>query len=481
MKIIIATIKSWNIERAEALQRQYEGVHDIVIYTRREEFTADNVCDFHPDYIFLPHWSYIMPREITDHWECVVFHMTDLPYGRGGSPLQNLIVRGHKETKISAIRMTEKLDGGPVYMKHALSLDGSAQEIFVRCADIIFREMIPRFLDDAKEKIAPVPQEGEPVIFKRRKPEDGRITPDMKTDRIYDHIRMLDAEGYPRAFIEFGDHRLEFEQAQYLHDDLCDDETELSARVVFRRASDQPEACEESQKKTVLVVAAHPDDEILGVGGTVARYTAQGDVVYALILGEGQTSRSTHREDTDRETVEALHRNTLESAKAVGYREVFFADFPDNRFDGVDLLDIVKAVEQKIRELRPQIIYTHYSGDLNVDHQYTARAVLTATRPMADCCVETVYAFETLSSSEWNFDCSAQPAFCPNVFVDITGYYGQKEQAMNCYVSELCTFPHPRSLTGMDVLSRTRGMAAGMQRAEAFMLIRQRFPGSNGL
>lgn len=225
--------------------------------------------------------------------------------------------------------------------------------------------------------------------------------------------------------------------------------------------------------KTVLVVAAHPDDEILGVGGTVARHVAEGDVVYALILGEGQTSRSAHREEADRAIVEELHQNTLAGADAVGVREVFFADFPDNRFDDVDLLDIVKAVEHKIRELRPQIVYTHYSGDLNVDHQYTARAVLTATRPIGDYCVEEIYAFETLSSSEWNFDYSAQPAFSPNVFVDITDYYAQKEQAMNCYVSELCAFPHPRSLTGMDVLSRTRGMAAGMERAEAFLLIRK--------
>lgn len=225
--------------------------------------------------------------------------------------------------------------------------------------------------------------------------------------------------------------------------------------------------------KTVLVVAAHPDDEILGVGGTVARHVAEGDVVYALILGEGQTSRGTHREDVGREVVDELHCNTLESAHVIGFQKVFFADFPDNRFDDVDLLDIVKAVEQKVQELQPQVVYTHYSGDLNVDHQYTARAVLTATRPIGNYCVEEIYAFETLSSSEWNFDHSAQPAFNPNVFVDITDYYAQKEQAMNCYVSELCTFPHPRSLTGMDVLSRTRGMAAGMERAEAFMLIRK--------
>lgn len=225
--------------------------------------------------------------------------------------------------------------------------------------------------------------------------------------------------------------------------------------------------------KTILIVAAHPDDEILGAGATAARHAAEGDAVYALILGEGQTSRGARREDTGRGILEELHANTLESAGIIGFRQVFFADFADNRFDGTDLLDIVKAVEQKIWELRPQIIYTHYSGDLNVDHQYTARAVLTAARPIGDYCVEEIYAFETLSSSEWNFDHSGQPGFCPNVFVDITDYYGKKEEAMKCYVSELCEFPHPRSLTGMDVLSRTRGMAAGMERAEAFLLIRK--------
>lgn len=140
--------------------------------------------------------------------------------------------------------------------------------------------------------------------------------------------------------------------------------------------------------KTILVVAAHPDDEILGVGGTVARHVAKGDQVYAMILGEGQTSRGEHREDISLDIVEELHKNTLESAQKIGYQDVFFAYFPDNRFDSIDLLDIVKTVEQMVHKLQPQIIYTHYSGDLNIDHQCTARAVLTATRPMADCCVE---------------------------------------------------------------------------------------------
>jgi methionyl-tRNA formyltransferase len=230
MRIIIATIKSWNIRHAQALQKQYEGVHEIVIYTTKEEFTEDNVRDFGPDYILLPHWSYIMPREIFENWACVVFHMTDLPYGRGGSPLQNLIVRGHRETMISAIQMTAQVDGGPVYLKHVLSLEGTAQEILMRGSDIIFQEMIPSFLEEGK-KLIPVPQEGEPVLFRRRKPEEGEITSDMELEQIYDYIRMLDAEGYPRAFMEFGAYRLEFDKA-------CLSGDALAARVVFRRRTE---------------------------------------------------------------------------------------------------------------------------------------------------------------------------------------------------------------------------------------------------
>ena len=230
MKIVIATIKSWNIERAKALQEKYAGIHEIVIYTKKEEFTIENVKVLEPDYILMPHWSYIVPDEITQNWNCVVFHMTDLPYGRGGSPLQNLIVRGYKETKISAIKVTSTIDGGPVYMKKPLTLEGSAQEIFVRCSDVIFKEMIPKFLE---ERLEPVEQTGEPVLFKRRTEKDGEITSDMELDKIYDYIRMLDAEGYPRAYIEFGEYRLSFENAV-----LSENGDIVEAKVIFKKRSE---------------------------------------------------------------------------------------------------------------------------------------------------------------------------------------------------------------------------------------------------
>lgn len=225
MRIIIATIKSWNVERAKAMQEKYQGQHEILICTKKEELTLQKVEEYAPDYIFLPHWSFYLPEEITRRFQCVVFHMTDLPYGRGGSPLQNLIVRGHKETKISAIQVTSQFDAGPVYMKKKLTLEGSAQEIFVRAADIIFSEMIPCFL---RGEMTPVEQVGEPVVFKRRKPEESEIKADMQPETIYDYIRMLDAEGYPRAYLDYGKYRLSFEEASFQQDTR-----QITARVIF--------------------------------------------------------------------------------------------------------------------------------------------------------------------------------------------------------------------------------------------------------
>lgn len=210
MKIIIATIKSWNIAAAKKLQKQYQGIHEIRLITEKEDLKADDIAAFRPDYIFFPHWSFYIPDEIFENWNCVVFHMTNLPFGRGGSPLQNLIVRGFTETKLSAIKVVKDLDAGPVYCKEPLSLAGSATEIFQRAAMIIFEKMIPRFFT---EDMNPVEQAGEPVVFKRRRPEDGELHSDMPVQKIYDYIRMLDGEGYPPAFLSFGNYQLEFSDA----------------------------------------------------------------------------------------------------------------------------------------------------------------------------------------------------------------------------------------------------------------------------
>ena len=210
MKIIIATIKSWNIENANKLAETNNDC-EVYVITEKSELNYEFVSAFDPDFIFFPHWSYFIPEEIFANYTCVVFHMTDLPYGRGGSPLQNLIVRGHSETMISAIKVVEEVDAGPIYFKEQLSLDGSADEIFRRAADIIFDKMIPRFM---KEELEPIPQSGEVVTFERRKPTDSELNNKMELETVYDYIRMLDGEGYPRAYIEYGKNKMLFSEAK---------------------------------------------------------------------------------------------------------------------------------------------------------------------------------------------------------------------------------------------------------------------------
>jgi LmbE family N-acetylglucosaminyl deacetylase/predicted acetyltransferase len=221
----------------------------------------------------------------------------------------------------------------------------------------------------------------------------------------------------------------------------------------------------------ILVVAAHPDDEILGVGATIAKRIKEGDLAYALILAEGQTSRWDKREYADKTKVFELHRDTYESAQVIGYKEVFFGNMPDNRMDSFELLDIVKIVEKYINIIHPDIIYTHHYGDLNIDHMLTYRAVKTATRPIAGFIVKQVYTFQTVSSTEWNFGNKGE-LFSPNVFIDISNTIDLKNEAMRKYKTELREFPHPRSIEMLDAVAKYWGGVSGTQYAEAFELVR---------
>lgn len=162
-----------------------------------------------PKIIFFPHWSYLIPSNIYNNFECIIFHMTDLPYGKGGSPLQNLIVRGKKETKISALKCTKGLDSGPIYLKKKLLLNGSAQEIYEK-ANKIIKKMILQIINKKPE---PKDQKGKATIFKRRNPEDGNIIQAKSIEEIYDFIRMLDAETYPNAFFNMGEFKFNFSDA----------------------------------------------------------------------------------------------------------------------------------------------------------------------------------------------------------------------------------------------------------------------------
>lgn len=209
-KYLIATIKSWNISNAEKFIKDNPD-KEITLITDKNSLTHNRLKEINPKYVFIPHWSWIIPADVYENFECIIFHMTDLPFGRGGSPLQNLIVRGIEKTKISAIQCVKELDGGDVYLKKDLSLKGSAEQIFKSASKIIFEKMIPYII---KNNPKPIAQAGEIVEFKRRKPQESDISGLDNLDKVYDYIRMLDGEGYPSAFIETEDLRIEFTNAK---------------------------------------------------------------------------------------------------------------------------------------------------------------------------------------------------------------------------------------------------------------------------
>lgn len=233
MNFIIATSRPWN--EILALRLEEKTGHRFHLITRREDLTAERLCDIAPRYVFFPHWSYIIPEEIHSNYECVIFHMTDLPYGRGGSPLQNLILRGHRETQLSALRCVNELDAGPIYLKRPLSLEGAASEIFLRATELI-ESMIETLV---REQLEPQAQQGEVTAFRRRTPAESDLASVSlgSLNDFFDFIRMLDAEGYPRAFLELHGHKLELSRVQFEHDKL------VGSFVIYRQyaTSNKPE------------------------------------------------------------------------------------------------------------------------------------------------------------------------------------------------------------------------------------------------
>lgn len=218
--------------------------------------------------------------------------------------------------------------------------------------------------------------------------------------------------------------------------------------------------------KKILVVAAHPDDEVLGCGATLSKMVQKGYEAYTLLLSGGVTSRSARSES---EKLQALKEETKKANDLLGIKKVFTKDFPDNKFDSIPLLDIVKAVEEVKNIVKPDVIFTHSKKDLNIDHRITHKAVLTATRPMENECVKELYAFEILSSSEWNM----QEPFIPDTYVDTEETIDLKKEAMEAYRSELREYPHPRCIEGIELQCKSRGMCVGLHYAEAFETVRR--------
>jgi len=231
---------------------------------------------------------------------------------------------------------------------------------------------------------------------------------------------------------------------------------------------------ESLRNKRIMVVVAHPDDELLGCGATMNKLiTEHNCICKAVILGEGITSRSEQRDPTKWEQELNEHKANIEKArKCIGYESVGVYDFPDNRFDTVALLDIIKVVEKEKEEFKPDIIFTHHGGDVNIDHQRTFESVITATRPMKDEMVKVIITFETPSGTEWR--ASSDPRhFIPNLFISISEEnLKAKIKGIESYQFEMRDFPHPRSAEALRNLAQRWGIVVGSQLIESFQLIR---------
>ncbi len=218
--------------------------------------------------------------------------------------------------------------------------------------------------------------------------------------------------------------------------------------------------------RCVLVVAAHADDEVLGCGGTIARHVAEGDVVHAIFMADGVTSRT----NTVAGDLERRMASARQAHKILGLQRVEYLELPDNSMDSLPMLQIVQALEAAIQSISPSVIYTHHHGDLNIDHRLTHQAVMTACRPQPESAVKEILSFEVLSSTDWATP-SHEP-FMPNVFVDISDFLAIKLEALQAYQSEMRNAPHSRSIAHAEYLARHRGHTVGLTAAEAFVSVR---------
>lgn len=218
----------------------------------------------------------------------------------------------------------------------------------------------------------------------------------------------------------------------------------------------------------VLAIVAHPDDEIIGLGGTLCKHRKNGDEVKVIIACEGKSSRYSSYEEADKSSIEKFRSETIEANRELLIEDVMLYDLPNNRLDRIELLDLVKKIEDLVKVFQPELVYTHFHGDLNIDHERISRATVTACRTLPGSTVEQLLFFETLSSTEHSERLGHY--FTPNYFVEISAEMKQKLAALKHYQSELRSMPHPRNIKSVKMNNQVNGNKIGLEYAEAFMV-----------
>lgn len=422
--------------------------HQIEIVQSKQQLAGGDI-------LFLVSCSEIITsKDRSLYRAALVLHASDLPSGRGWSPHIWEVIGGAQEITTSIIEAEDKVDSGDIWgqvkfhvPKHAL-WDEINKSLFE--AEIQLIDFAIAHIDDVKPKSQSA--ECEPKYYRKRNSEDGRVDPQKSIADQFDLIRVSDPVRYPSFFEHLGQ--------RYLL---------KVEKVVGEGQSDKLVSTELGVIAPVLIVAAHPDDEVLGCGGTIAKLADNGVSVHVVFLADGVYSR----EGESRTEELSARRHAAEKAcDILGVSSVSFGDFPDNRMDTVPMLEITKTVEGYLREYRPATVFTHHISDVNIDHRRTLEAVTIACRPQIGNSVKSILSFEVPSSTEWQLPGNA-PTFAPNWFVDISATLDRKMAALHAYEFEMRDWPHPRSLRGVEHLAKWRGATVGVDAAEAFVLGRQ--------
>ncbi len=421
---------------------------------------AEQLRALKPDLIFVVGFSQIIPRPILDipAMGVIGFHSAVLPGRRGCSPVIWAMVEGIRETGVTMFYMDEGIDTGDVIdcERFVINDDDYSSDV-LRKADDAIMSLLRNRLDEILDGTAPRTEQrdAESSYTRKRTPADGEIDWSKPAHEVVNLIRAL-APPYPVAHTFAGDGVPVLIEAARVAPEL---------RVPPPRHLHQ-----DPMRQKVLCVVAHPDDETLGVGGTLALHAGAGSEVTVVIMseGDGEKLEGTPRCENRRECA-------LEAAKVMGISEVVFHDFPNQRLDTLPFIELIKVVEAALEKYRPTVVYAHHRGDANTDHQMVFKAVYAACRPMTrlGSMVQRFLTFETPSSTD-QAPQVADYVFNPTTFVDVEQVWDKKLKALECYPTEMIGGKHPRSFEYIEALARVRGGHSGYLLAEAFVSVRER-------